>query len=700
MIVTRNVDLSIGSVLGLSAYVTGVLFVHHPHVSIVVVFLVAIAIGAFWGVVNGAIVTLVRVPSLVVTLGTLYMIRGLDGTWAGGNQVDAFSLPDRFNMIGYGDFLGVPYLGIIAIVAVAIATYAMRTFRTAATSTRSGRTPTPPVSPGSPSGSRVFLAFVLSGAIAGLAGVFWLSFFGSVDAIAGAGYEFQVIAAVVVGGVAIFGGSGTVLGAALGALLLNTIDSALVVVNVSSFWSMALAGALLLAAIAFDRLVRCGSHLRCAHEGARVAESPSQPGDEATGGPPPRRSFGGSSAGRALVCAARATIAFGAQRLAELPRNPSNVFYICLNVGEVAIMALPLTLIVITGEIDLSVASMLGLTGVVMAELFAHGWSIWPAMAAALARRRGRGRVQRRARDARRPAVARGHDRHADALPRDRAGDPADDTIGGFPAVAHERSASFRFPARRSRTRSRSSPCSPSSSAIVLHATPARPRDLRDRRRQGGGVLRRDPRQADQVLALRRSRGCCAGSPASSGRFGLHRPATTPASGLELYVVTIVLLGGVSIFGGRGTILGVVLAVAVLGTLRDCVDARPRRPPGPEHRRRRPPDRERHRAEPRRHLPSRPDAGSQQGRRRRQRAAPSAEARSVHVRPRVGVFGIGLAAYWPQFEGLRERLEGYQRGLEARLGELGADVVSAGLVDTPEGARRRARRLPPAGSSS
>jgi rhamnose transport system permease protein len=101
----------------------------------------------------------------------------------------------------------------------------------------------------------VFTAFVLSGAIAGFAGVLWLSYFGSVDAIAGVGYEFQVIAAVVVGGVAIFGGSGTVLGAALGALLLNTIDSALVVVNVSSNWNQALAGGLLVGAIAFDRLI-------------------------------------------------------------------------------------------------------------------------------------------------------------------------------------------------------------------------------------------------------------------------------------------------------------------------------------------------------------------------------------------------------------------------------------------------------------
>jgi rhamnose transport system permease protein len=255
VIVTRNVDLSIGSVLGISAYAVGVMYQHHPHVPLVVVFLLAVGIGAVCGVVNGAIVTIARVPSLVVTLGTLYIIRGIDGAWAGGNQVNASMLPESFNKIGYATVAGVPYLGIIAIVAVALATYAMRTFRTARDFYAIGSDPEAARLAGIPVGSRVFLAFVLSGAIAGVAGAFWLSYFGSVDAIAGAGYEFQVIAAVVVGGVAIFGGSGTVLGAALGALLLNTINSALVVVNVSSFWSQALAGALLVAAIAFDRLI-------------------------------------------------------------------------------------------------------------------------------------------------------------------------------------------------------------------------------------------------------------------------------------------------------------------------------------------------------------------------------------------------------------------------------------------------------------
>jgi rhamnose transport system permease protein len=255
VVVTRNVDLSIGSVLGISAYAVGVVYKHHPHVPMIVVFLVALGIGLACGVVNGAIVTIARVPSLVVTLGSLYIIRGIDGAWAGGNQVNASMLPESFNKIGYGTVLGIPYLGIIGIVAVAIATYAMRSFRTARDFYAIGSDPAAARLAGIPVGSRVFLAFVLSGAIAGIAGAIWLSYYGSVDAIAGVGYEFQVIAAVVVGGVAIFGGSGTVLGAALGALLLNTIYSALVVVNVSSFWSQAFAGGLLVLAIAFDRLV-------------------------------------------------------------------------------------------------------------------------------------------------------------------------------------------------------------------------------------------------------------------------------------------------------------------------------------------------------------------------------------------------------------------------------------------------------------
>ena len=183
MIITRNVDLSVGSILGISAYAVGRRLRRITrHVWIPWVFLVGIAIGLACGIVNGAIVTIARVPSLVVTLGTLYVIRGMDARFAGGHQVGASSLPNSFTNIGYGTVLGVPYLGIAVIVVVALATYAMRSFRTPRDLYAIGSNPDAARLAGIPVERRVFLAFALSGALAGLAGAFWLSLYGSVDA--------------------------------------------------------------------------------------------------------------------------------------------------------------------------------------------------------------------------------------------------------------------------------------------------------------------------------------------------------------------------------------------------------------------------------------------------------------------------------------------------------------------------------------
>jgi len=129
----------------------------------------------------------------------------------------------------------------------------MRSFRAGRDLYAIGSNPDAATLAGVPSGRRVFTAFVVSGGLAGLGGALFLAQFATVNATGGSGYELNVVAAVVVGGVAIFGGSGTVFGAALGALLLNTINQALVAAKVSAFWNQAVAGALLLAAIAFDR---------------------------------------------------------------------------------------------------------------------------------------------------------------------------------------------------------------------------------------------------------------------------------------------------------------------------------------------------------------------------------------------------------------------------------------------------------------
>jgi rhamnose transport system permease protein len=255
VVVTRNVDLSVGSVLGLTAFMTGTLFVGRPGLPVVVAVLAGVLVGVVCGAVNGAVTAVGKVPSLVVTLGTLYVFRGIDYAWAGGRQINAADLPDSLLTLGSGRFLGVPYLVAIAVILVAVAAYALRSYRSGRELYAIGSNPEAAVLAGIPVGRRLFAAFVLSGAVAGLAGVLFTARYGTVDATAGTGFELQVISAVVVGGVAIFGGSGSVVGAALGALLLSTIGSAIVVLRVPSFWQQAIVGALLIGAIALDRLL-------------------------------------------------------------------------------------------------------------------------------------------------------------------------------------------------------------------------------------------------------------------------------------------------------------------------------------------------------------------------------------------------------------------------------------------------------------
>jgi len=252
VMVTRNIDLSVGSVLGLSAYVVGDLFKHY-HIPVWSGFVIGILVGVVCGTINGFVVAVLRVPSLVVTLGMLYVIRGIDGVIVSGERVDPESIPNAFAEVGYRKILGVPWLAIIVIAIVAAAGYAMRSYRVSRDLYAIGSNPDAAALVGIPIQRRVFGAFLISGTLAGAAGALFLALHTQIDNSGGLGYELNVVAAAVVGGVAILGGSGTVVGAALGALLLNTINQALVASRVSAFWNQAIAGALLLAAIAFDR---------------------------------------------------------------------------------------------------------------------------------------------------------------------------------------------------------------------------------------------------------------------------------------------------------------------------------------------------------------------------------------------------------------------------------------------------------------
>jgi rhamnose transport system permease protein len=264
VVITRNVDLSVGSILGLSAFATGSLFVAAPGLPIPVAVLIGAALGAACGAVNGALIAGARVPALVVTLGTLYVFRGLDYTWATGRQINAADMPPPFLKMGTTTLVGVPVLTMFAVAVLLVAGFSLRSYRSGRELYAIGSNPPAAHLAGIPVGRRVFVAFVISGALAGLAGVLHAARFGTLDANAGIGIELNVIAAVVVGGVAIFGGSGSVYGAATGAVLLTAIDSALPVLGINPFWQRATVGALILAAIGLDRAlsVRLGRRLR------------------------------------------------------------------------------------------------------------------------------------------------------------------------------------------------------------------------------------------------------------------------------------------------------------------------------------------------------------------------------------------------------------------------------------------------------
>jgi len=255
VIITRNVDLSVGSVLGLSAYFAGRLFIDHPGLPVPVVFAACMLFGAALGLVNGVLVAWGKVPALVITLGTLYIYRGVFLTWAGSNRINASDLPAGFLKLGTQQVLSIPVLTIIAAAVLAVVGYVLHTARSGRELYAIGSDPEAADLYGLKVGRRVIAAFVVSGALAGLAGVIYDARYGTVSSGAGANMELQAVGAAVIGGVAIFGGSGTVWGAAIGGFLLVTINRALPVVGISDFWQQAVVGALILAAIVLDRVL-------------------------------------------------------------------------------------------------------------------------------------------------------------------------------------------------------------------------------------------------------------------------------------------------------------------------------------------------------------------------------------------------------------------------------------------------------------
>ncbi|WP_243231776.1 ABC transporter permease [Microbacterium sp. CIAB417] len=255
VIITRNVDLSVGSVMGLTAYLTGRLFIDIPGIPIVVVVLAAVLFGAVLGLINGALVAFARVPAMVITLGTLYAYRGINVLWTGSDRVNPSDMPKDFLALGTQQILFIPVLSIVAVLVLAAAAWYMRNTRGGREYYAIGSDPAAAELYGLKVTRRVLSAFILSGALAGLAGVFYAARYGSISSQAGSGWELDAVGAAVIGGIAITGGVGSVWGAAIGAMLLMTINRALPILGIPDFWQRAVVGVLIIGAIVLDRVL-------------------------------------------------------------------------------------------------------------------------------------------------------------------------------------------------------------------------------------------------------------------------------------------------------------------------------------------------------------------------------------------------------------------------------------------------------------
>jgi ABC-type sugar transport system ATPase subunit/ribose/xylose/arabinose/galactoside ABC-type transport system permease subunit len=252
VILTRNIDLSVASTLGLSAYFAASTMRALPDAPVVAGIGVALITGLVCGLLNGAVVAYGRVPSIVVTLGTLALYRGALSIVSSGDRVKPEDVSDAWLAWTKNEILGISPVVLVAVgVAVVVGLVLFLTQRGRETY-YSGSNPEGADLIGIPVQRRVLGAFAVSGLLAGATGALWASYYPYVDGQVAVGLETSVIAAVVVGGVALRGGSGTVVGVAFGTLGLLAIRKVLTIAGVPDQYLQAVYGAAIIVAVSVD----------------------------------------------------------------------------------------------------------------------------------------------------------------------------------------------------------------------------------------------------------------------------------------------------------------------------------------------------------------------------------------------------------------------------------------------------------------
>lgn len=252
VMLTRNIDVSVGSTVGLCAIAVGVALNNGYGLATAIAF--ALAIGALAGAFNGLLVVGLRIPAIVATLGTLGLYRGVMLLWTGGKWIEG--LPDSLKSLSEPAFIGVSPLGWLVLALLLAGGWLLsrtafgRDFYAVGDNLAAAR------QLGVAVNRTRMLAFTLNGMLAACAGIVFAAQIGFVPNQTGSGLEMKAIAACVLGGISLLGGTGTLLGAFLGAFFLTQIDTVLVLFRLPAWWNDFIAGLVLLGVLVLDGRLR------------------------------------------------------------------------------------------------------------------------------------------------------------------------------------------------------------------------------------------------------------------------------------------------------------------------------------------------------------------------------------------------------------------------------------------------------------
>jgi rhamnose transport system permease protein len=255
VVITGGIDLSVGSGLALSGMIVGMTYKHGAAIHPIIALLMGALIGLMLGSVNGVLVSKGKVPPIITTLGTMSMYRGMTFIISRGAWVNAHEMPASFIGLARGAVLGVPNLILIAALVFVGFWFFMSHSKPGREIYAVGGNSEAARLAGINVDRIKFMVYAVTGLLYGMSAVLWVSRYASAQSDSASGFELSTVAAVVIGGVSTFGGTGRITGVLFGALLLGIIENALNVMQISPFWKLGIEGLVIILAVVLDELI-------------------------------------------------------------------------------------------------------------------------------------------------------------------------------------------------------------------------------------------------------------------------------------------------------------------------------------------------------------------------------------------------------------------------------------------------------------